>query len=75
MRASVSRSSSASHAALVVEGRVFFFPKHELSWEVVQVGGALTLPDELVQSIEAQLEPVVFNPAYFHLIGGIAFTF
>jgi hypothetical protein len=63
------------HASLVVEGRVFFFPKHELAWEVVQAGGALTLPDELLKSLEAQLAPVVFNPAYFHLIGGIAFTF
>lgn len=63
------------HAALVAEGRVFLFPKHVLSWEVLQVGGGLTLPDELIQSIEAQLEPVTFNPAYFHLLGGIAFTF
>ena len=35
----------------------------------------MTLPDALLQSLQQQLEPVRFSPAYFHLQGGIAFSF
>lgn len=63
------------HVALVGEGRVFFFPKQELTWKVSQEGGFVTVPPEVLKALEQQLEPVRFNPAYFHLIGGIAFTF
>jgi hypothetical protein len=63
------------HAALVVDARGFYFPKQVLEWRVAQTGGAAALPPELLQSIEQQLEPVRFNPAYFHLQGGIAFSF
>lgn len=64
------------HVALVGEGRVFLFPKHVLSWTVTQEsGGIVTLPPEVLQSLEERLDPVRFNPAYFHLIGGLAFTF
>ncbi|HET7293813.1 MAG TPA: hypothetical protein VFM88_15420 [Vicinamibacteria bacterium] len=61
--------------ALVADARAFGFPKHVLEWRVVQAGGVVTVPPELVQALESQLEPVRFNPAYFHLIGGIAITF
>ena len=63
------------HAALVGEGRVFFFPKHELTWKVTQQGGVVTMPPDVLTTLEQQLEPIRFNPAYFHLIAGIAFTF
>jgi hypothetical protein len=65
----------SDHAAIVGEARAFYFPKQVLNWRVTQAGGVVTLPSELLQSLEAQLEPVRFNPAYFHLLGGLAFTF
>jgi hypothetical protein len=65
----------SDHAAIVGDARVFYFPEHVLEWRVTQTGGALTVPDELLRALEQQLEPVRFNPAYFHLLGGIAFTF
>jgi hypothetical protein len=65
----------SDHAALVADARVFYFPKQVLTWQVTQSGGLVTLPEELLQALEAQLEPVRFNPAYFHLLGGLAFTF
>ena len=63
------------HVALVGEGRAFFFPKHVLTWRVSQQGGLVTLPPEVTTALEQQLEPIRFNPAYFHLVGGLAFTF
>lgn len=63
------------HVALVGEGRVFLFPKHVLTWRVSQQGGLVTLPPEALAALEQELEPVRFNPAYFHLLGGLAFTF
>jgi hypothetical protein len=46
-----------------------------LDWRVRQTGGPVSLPPALLQSIAEQLEPVRFNPAYFHLQGGIALSF
>ena len=63
------------HVALVGEGRVFFFPKQILTWKVSQQGGFVTVPPEVLTALEQRLEPIRFNPAYFHLIGGFAFTF
>lgn len=65
----------SEHVALVGEGRAFFFPKQELTWRVTQEGGYVTVPPEVLTALERQLEPIRFNPAYFHLVGGIAFTF
>ena len=65
----------ADHARLVVDARAFLFPEHVLEWRVRQTGGPVTLPPALLQSIQQQLEPVRFNPAYFHLQGGIALSF
>ena len=63
------------HMALVGEGRAFFFPKQVLTWSVSQQAGLVTLPPEVTKALEQQLEPIRFNPAYFHLMGGLAFTF
>ena len=65
----------SDNVALVGDARVFAFPKQVLEWRVTQRGGIVTVPPELLDALEAQLEPVRFNPAYFHLIGGIALTF
>jgi hypothetical protein len=64
-----------SHFALVVDARAFYFPEQVLEWQVTQTGGPAALPPALLQAIEDQLEPVRFNPAYFHLQGGLAFSF
>jgi hypothetical protein len=63
------------HLGLVVDARAFLFPEHVLEWHVAQTGGAVTLPPALLQALEQQLEPVRFNPAYFHLQGGLALSF
>ncbi|HET9315446.1 MAG TPA: hypothetical protein VFQ51_07630, partial [Vicinamibacteria bacterium] len=63
------------HAALVGDARAFYFPKQVLEWRVTQSGGGLTLPPAFLRAVEEQLEPVRFNPAYFHLQGGIAISF
>jgi hypothetical protein len=65
----------SDNAGLVVDARGFFFPEQVLEWRVTQTGGPVRLPTALLQSIEQQLEPVRFNPAYFHLQGGIALSF
>jgi hypothetical protein len=65
----------SDHAGLVVDARAFYFPEQVLEWRVAQTGGPVTLPPALVQSIAQQLEPVRFNPAYFHLQGGLALSF
>ena len=65
----------SDNVALVGDARVFAFPKQVLEWRVTQRGGLVAVPPELLDALEAQLEPVRFNPAYFHLIGGIALTF
>jgi hypothetical protein len=59
----------------VVDARAFYFPEQVLEWQVTQTGGPAALPPALLQAIEDQLEPVRFNPAYFHLQGGLAFSF
>lgn len=63
------------HVALVGEARGFFFPKQVLTWKVSQQPGLISLPAEVTAALEAQLQPIRFNPAYFHLVGGLAFTF
>ena len=65
----------SDHAGLVVDARGFYFPEQVLEWRVIQTGGPVTLPPALLQAIQQQLEPVRFNPAYFHLQGGIALSF
>jgi hypothetical protein len=63
------------HLGLVVDARAFLFPEHVLEWRVTQTGGLVTLPPALLRSLEEQLEPVRFNPAYFHVQGGLALSF
>jgi opacity protein-like surface antigen len=65
----------SDNLALVGEGRVFAFPKQVLTWDVTQTSGLVTLPDEAIDALEQQLQPIRFNPAYFHLIGGLALSF
>lgn len=65
----------SDHAGLVIDARAFLFREQVLEWRVVQTSGPLTLPPALLRTLEEQLEPVRFNPAYFHLQGGLALSF
>jgi hypothetical protein len=66
----------AGHAVFVAEGRYFRFQKQTLQWGRVQTSGVLpAIPEDLVRQIESRLEPVVFNPAFFHASLGLALRF
>jgi len=66
----------AGRAVLVAEGRYFRFQKQTLQWGHVETSGALpAIPENLVRQIESRLEPVVFNPAFFHASLGLAVRF
>jgi hypothetical protein len=66
----------AGHAVFVAEGRYFRFQKQTLEWGRAQTSGVLpAIPEDLVRQIESRLEPVVFNPAFFHASLGLAFRF
>jgi hypothetical protein len=66
----------AGHAVFVAEGRYFRFQKQTLQWGQPETAGVLpAIPEELVRQIESRLEPVVFNPAFFHASLGVAVRF
>jgi hypothetical protein len=66
----------AGPALFVAEGRYFRFQKQTLQWGRAQTSGVLaTIPEDLVRQIESRLEPVVFNPAFFHASLGLALRF
>lgn len=66
----------AGQAVFVAEGRYFRFQKQTLQWGRVQTSGVLpAIPEDLVRQIESRLEPVVFNPAFFHASLGLALRF
>ena len=59
--------------SLVADGRAFLFKKQVLEWSVGS--SASIVPAQAVTALAEQLEPVRFNPAYFHLVGGLALRF
>ena len=60
----------------VAEGRYFRFQKQTLQWGRAETAGVLpAIPEDLVRQIESRLEPVVFNPAFFHASLGLALRF
>jgi hypothetical protein len=61
---------------LVLDGRYFRFQKQTLTWGRAQTSGALPpIPESLVRQLESKLEPVVFNPTFFHTSLGLALAF
>jgi hypothetical protein len=63
-------------ARLVLDGRYFLFQKQTLHWGRAQGTGALpAIQESLVRQVEAKLEPVVFNPTFFHASLGLALDF
>jgi hypothetical protein len=64
------------HVALVLDGRYFRFGKQTLHWGRAETSGPLpAIQENLVRQIESRLEPVVFNPTFFHASLGLALRF
>jgi len=61
---------------LVLDGRYFRFQKQTLQWGRAQTSSALpAVQESLVRQVESRLEPVVFNPTFFHTSLGLALGF
>ena len=62
--------------AVVAEGRYFRFQKQTLQWGRAQGTGVLpAIQENIVRQVEAKLEPVVFNPTFFHTSLGLSVRF
>jgi hypothetical protein len=62
--------------ALRVDARYFRFQKQTLQWGHATTTGPLpAIEDRLLGQIESRLEPVVFNPTFFHASLGLALRF
>jgi hypothetical protein len=62
--------------AVVAEGRYFYFQKQTLQWGRAQGTGVLpAIEESIVRQVEARLEPVVFNPRFFHTSLGLSVRF
>ncbi len=63
-------------AALVLDGRYFRFEKQTLHWGRAETSRPLpALQESLVRQVEEHLQPVVFNPTFFHASLGLALRF
>jgi hypothetical protein len=64
------------HTVFVLEGRYFRFQKQTLQWGRAETTGVLpAFQENLVRQVESRLEPVVFNPTFFHTSVGLALRF
>jgi hypothetical protein len=62
--------------SVVAEGRYFRFQKQTLQWGRAQSAGVLpAIQENIVRQVEAKLEPVVFNPTFFHTSLGLSVRF
>ena len=62
--------------SLVAEGRYFRFQEQTLHWSRSQTTAVLpAIQENLVREIESRLEPVAFNPTFFHASVGLALRF
>jgi hypothetical protein len=63
-------------AALVLDTRYFHFQEQTLQWGRAEATSRFpALEESLVRQIESRLEPVVFNPAFFHASLGLGLRF
>lgn len=61
---------------VVAEFRYFYFQRQTLRWGRAQSDAPLSvLEEEIVRQVQARLEPVKFNPTFFHATAGLVFTF
>ncbi len=62
--------------ALLAEGRYFHFQELTLQWGRAETSVPLSaIQETLAREIESRLEPVVFNPTFFHASLGLALRF
>jgi hypothetical protein len=59
----------------VAEGRYFLFREHTLHWSRLTDHALSDVETTLAEELEARLEPVQFNPTFFHASVGVALTF
>jgi opacity protein-like surface antigen len=73
--ATLERAVSA-RVALVAEFRYFRFQRQTLRWGPPRTDTPLpALEQEIVRQVQSRLEPVTFNPTFFHAAGGLAVSF
>jgi hypothetical protein len=63
------------HAALVLEGRGFYFPKRALEWEPVVDRPLSDLEKELLARVQARLPTVEFEPWWVQATAGLSIRF
>lgn len=64
------------HASVRLDARYFRFQKQTLRWGRATATGPLpAIEEDLVGQVESRLEPVVFNPTFFHTSIGLALRF
>jgi opacity protein-like surface antigen len=67
---------AGKRAAVTLEGRYFHFQPQTLTWDTPQGSSALPLLEQtLVRGIGDALEPVTFNPRFFHVTVGLTLRF
>jgi hypothetical protein len=63
------------HAALVLEGRGFYFPKRTLTWEPVVDRPLSDIEKALLARVQERLPPVEFEPWWVQATAGLSIRF
>ncbi len=63
------------HAALVLEGRGFYFPKRTLEWEPVLDRPLSDIEQALLARVQERLPPVEFEPWWVQATAGLSIRF
>ena len=63
------------HAALVLEGRGFYFPKRTLTWEPVLDRPLSDIEQALLARVQERLPPVEFEPWWVQATAGLSIRF
>jgi hypothetical protein len=63
------------HAALVLEGRAFYFPKRTLEWEPVLDRPLNEIEQALLARVQERLPPVEFEPWWVQATAGLSIRF
>jgi hypothetical protein len=62
-------------AALVAEGRLFYFPERVLAWTRIEDRPQSAIEQAPAREIQDRLGPVEFSPTFFQVTAGIAVRF
>jgi len=63
------------HAALVLEGRGFYFPKRTVEWEAILDRPLSAIEKALLARVQERLPPVEFEPWWVQATAGLAIRF